>query len=142
MENIVALQEAFQIEVNAHHFYRRLSEAVDDPQVSDFFQNLSQMEREHAEELNEKYHIHLDEETFRDTDHPLPQPYFDHLCFFADTGDLHRLYNCAIDLEKGTLEFFLSKAKVLPEGKERELYLELAAEEREHIDILESERDR
>ncbi len=141
-ERVLILQQAFQIEVSATHFYRRLAEAVDDPQISDFFENMSQMERQHAEELNQKYHLHLGEETFHDTGTPLPEPFFEDLCFFAETGDVKRLYNCAIDLEKKTLDFFEKKASQMSCGKELNLYLELAAEEREHIALLESERDR
>lgn len=140
-ERVLALQEAFQIEVNAHLFYRHLADAVEDPQVSDFFETMSDMEKEHAQELNEKYHLHLKEESFQNIDHPLPKKYFESLRSFADTGNLRHLYDCAIDLEKGTLNFFLSKSDSLS-GKEKELYLELAAEEREHIAMLESERDR
>lgn len=141
-EKLLALQEAFQIEIDAVHFYRRLADAVDDPQVSDFFESMSDMEREHARELNDKYHLHLDNAAFEDADHPLPQPFFDDLTLFADSGDIKRLYNSAITLEKKTLAFFLEKSNRMPEGNERELYLELAAEEREHIAMLESERDR
>src|SRR3989338_6887562 len=109
-EKILVLQEAFQIEINAVHFYRRLANAVDDPQVSDFFESMSDMEKEHAKELNDKYHLHLDETTFKNTDHPLPQAFSDELSFFADTGDLKRLYNSAIALENKTLTFFLEKS--------------------------------
>lgn len=140
---VLALREAFQIEVSAYHFYRRLSEAVDDPETSDFFEGMSQMERDHASELSQKYHLHLEEAAiFRDLGWPLPQPFFEDLCFFAETGDQRRLYDCAISLEKKTLHFFLQRAKVLPSNKERDLYLELAAEEKEHIALLESERDK
>ncbi|HSA60491.1 MAG TPA: ferritin family protein [bacterium] len=141
-ERLLALQQAFQIEVEAVHFYHHLAEAVDDPQVSDFFENMSRMEKEHAQELNEKYHLHVDEEGFLDAKGPIPRPFFDDLRFFSETGDLRSLYNCAITLEMRTLNFFLEKSKTLPEGAERLLYEELAAEEREHIAILESERDR
>lgn len=138
---VLIVQAAIQIEISSCLFYHRLAEAVDDPQASDFFESLALMEREHAIELSEKYHVHLAEEAFRDTGHSLPQPFFEDLCFFADTGDIKRLFNCAINLERRTLEFFLKKSKEIPAGVERRLYLELAAEEEEHIALLESQRD-
>lgn len=141
-ERFLILQEAVQIEVSAYHFYRHLAEAVDDPKTSDFFENFSIMEKDHARELIEKYHIHLGDEVYQETNRPLPQPFFDELCFFADTGDLCKLYNCALTLEHRTYHFFRNRAASLPEGKEKELYLELAAEEKDHIALLESERDR
>lgn len=141
-ERLVALQEAFQIEVESHHFYRRLAEAVDDPEASDFFESLSQMEKDHAEEISKKYHLHPSADLFQDTGKPLPHPFFEPLRFFADTGNFRRLYDSAISLEKKTLDFFEKNAKTLPPGKERDLYLELAAEEEGHIALLESQRDR
>src|SRR3989338_412400 len=64
---LLALQEAFQIEVSSHLFYRRLAKAVEDPQIGDFFETLAEKEREHANELNEKYHLHLGEGMFCDS---------------------------------------------------------------------------
>jgi len=49
-------------------------------------------------------------------------------------------YEIAIGHETRTRAFFEKKAKELPEGPERELFRELAAEEEEHIALLESER--
>lgn len=141
-KSLLALQEAIQIEINAYHFYHHLAEATDDPETSDFFESLSAMEKEHAEELSQKYHIHLEPSIFGETDRPLPEPFFEHLCFFASTGDVNRLYDCAIALEKRTLDFFLRNSKNFALGAEKDLYLELAAEEREHITLLESQRDR
>ncbi len=142
-ERLLALQEAFQIEVSAYHFYHKLAAAVDDPQTGDFFESLSEMEKGHALELSEKYHMHLGEsDLFKDLNRPLPRPFFDDLKGFADTGDLRKLYDGALTLEKRTLDYFQKKAATMAEGKERELYLELAAEENEHITLLESEKDR
>lgn len=142
-DRILALQEAFQIEVSSCIFYHRIAEAVDDPQLSDFFESLSAKEQEHAEELDAKYHLHLvNKEVFKDSGRPLPEPFFDDLSFFANSGDIQKLFDCAISLEKTTLRFFLDKAEPMSPGLEKELYLELAAEEREHIVLLETERNR
>ncbi|MBI2082169.1 MAG: hypothetical protein HYT76_01235 [Deltaproteobacteria bacterium] len=140
--NIQLLQEALQIEITSSLFYRRLSEAVDDPEISDFFETMSDWEKEHARELSQKYHLHLGEEMFQDDNLPLPFPFFDDLSFFAATGNLRRLYDCGISLEKKTLRFFEEKARQMPMSREKELYQELAAEERDHIALLESERDK
>lgn len=140
--NVLLLQQAVEIEISSYHFYRRLAESVDDPETSDFFESLSKMEKEHADELAEKYHLDLGEEIFESTDHPLPEPFFKDLCCFEDTGDIKGLYDCAIKLEKRTFDFFSKKADEMPKGTERDLYLELAAEESEHIAILETQRDR
>ncbi len=140
---LLALQEAFQIEVSACHFYHHLAESVDDPQVSDFFESLSNMEKEHAGELAKKYHLHIDDAAlYEPLRHPLPEPFFEDLCFYDNTGDISRLYDCAIALEKRTYDFFSKKSAQFPKGPEKNLYLELAAEEQDHIALLQSERDR
>lgn len=140
--SITALQEAMQIELNAYHYYQRLAAATQDSKRKNFFQNISEMEREHAEELSTKYHLNLGEIAFRKTSHPMPKSFQDSLHAFNKTGDLKALYNCAIDFEKKGHDFFSKKATELSKGKERDLYLELAAEEEEHIALLETERDR
>lgn len=139
---LLALQEAIQLEINAVHFYHRLAEAVDDPQTSDFFESLSEMEKGHAKELCERYHVDLKDDIYADHGGALPTPFFDDVSVFANTGDVSRLYDCAISLEKKTRDFFLEKAELMAAGPEKTLYLELAAEEGEHIALLESERDR
>lgn len=142
-DQVHLIQEAIQIEITGFHFYRRLSDIVDDPQTSDFFASLSDMEREHIEELSQKYHIHLTESEIMVPVHELlPRPFFEGLCCFEDSGDVTRLYDCAISLEKRTLDFYTDRAKFFPQGEIQNLCLELAAEEREHIQLLESERDR
>ena len=139
---ILALQEAFQIEVSSHLFYRRLAAAVDDPQVSDFFESLAEQEREHALELERKYHIHLGRDPLRYSGGRLPYPFFDDLCFFANSGEVSRLFDCAIALEKRTQQFFVEKAAQFAAGALQDLYRELAAEEEGHVTLLETEKER
>jgi len=48
------------------------------------------------------------------------------------------LYGRAIEMERRARAFFLQQVEALNEGLEREIYRELAAEEDEHIALLES----
>ena len=48
------------------------------------------------------------------------------------------LYGRAIEMERQARAFFLQQVEALEEGLEREIYRELAAEEDEHIALLES----
>lgn len=141
-QDLIALQEAIQIEVNGYHFYRHLAEAVDDPDVGEFFNSLSEMEKEHAEELSQKYHIDLGPNVFVETEKRMSEPFFEALGFFPSSVSVEHLYECAIKLEKRAHDFFLRRAESMPEGREKNLYLELAAEEEEHIALLETQRDR
>jgi rubrerythrin len=130
------------MEINAYYFYQHLAETVDDPDISEFFRSMSEMEKEHSEELSEKYHIDLGTDFFEETKKVKPEPFFTDLGFDANTDDVEHLYNCAIELEKRAHDFFVKKAKTFPESREHDLYLELAAEEQEHISMIETERDR
>jgi hypothetical protein len=51
------------------------------------------------------------------------------------------LYDKAIEIERRNRDYFKSMAAALPPGPEREICLELGAEEDEHMAILETERE-
>lgn len=141
-EGLALLQEAIQIEISGYHFYRRLACLVKDPQRKEFFQSLSDMEEGHAGELAQKYHINLlKEELFSDTHTQLPTDLFDGLTNFEKTGDMKKLYDIAIGLETKAHQFFLDKSKTLKSEDLKELCLELAAEEKDHAEMLEAEKD-
>lgn len=129
-------QEIFWMEIEACHFYHRMASSVQDPDAKHFFETLSLMERDHAQELNERYHLHYGEEVFQDTGKPLTHPFFYDTSSFANQRDIQALYQSAIHLEKTILNLFLERLESFPEGRERRLFLELAEEEKEHIQML------
>jgi rubrerythrin len=51
------------------------------------------------------------------------------------------VYDKAISMERRTQDRFLTHANALPPGPQKEIYRELAAEEEEHVSILETERE-
>jgi hypothetical protein len=60
--------------------------------------------------------------------------------FHAGEGvraSVEEIYRRALELERRTLAHFQLRARTLPPGLERELYRELAAEEVEHVALLE-----
>jgi glutamate synthase (NADPH/NADH) small chain len=139
------IQQALQAEMNAYTFYSMLAAEATDPDVRTLFASLSEMEREHLENLAEKYHAHLEADPGQ-TPHPkirqiilegiegapspeAGSPAEDHLV---------TLYERAIEMERRARAFFLQQVEALEEGLEREIYRELAAEEDEHIALLES----
>jgi rubrerythrin len=139
------IQQALQAEMNAYTFYSMLAAEATDPDVRTLFASLSEMEREHLENLAEKYHAHLEADPGQ-TPHPklrqiilegiegAPSPEVGSLA----QDRLVTLYERAIEMERQARAFFLQQVEALEEGLEREIYRELAAEEDEHIALLES----
>jgi rubrerythrin len=55
------------------------------------------------------------------------------------TGGVAELYQAALEMERRTRDHFRKLAKSLPAGLEKDLCGELAAEEEEHVALLEGE---
>lgn len=144
IENPMAMQairEALQFELNAYYFYRMALERTQNPEQRVILDFMSQNELDHVHELEAKYHAHLDPESLTLTpavEALIADKMFAGIDFSADSG-LRHLYEQAIEMERRTQMYFERAASEQPEGLERELYLELAAEEEEHIALLETE---
>ncbi len=132
------IQQALQAEMNAYTFYSMLAAEATDPDVRTLFASLSEMEREHLENLANKYHAHLEEDSLQ-TAHPrIRQIILEGIEHVPARDRLVTLYERAIEMERRARGFFLKQVEALEEGLEREIYRELAAEEDEHIALLES----
>ncbi len=139
------VQQALQAEMNAYTFYSMLAAEATDPDVRALFASLSEMEREHLDSLADKYHAHLEAEPGLVPHPKIRQIMLDgideapsHGTESPEHGRLLALYGRAIEMERRARAFFLQQVDALEEGLEREIYRELAAEEDEHIALLES----
>lgn len=137
-----AIREAVQFELNAYHFYKMALERIQNVQNRLILENLYQNELDHLHELEEKYHTHLDKEVLDLTpsaEKLLADWLFQGVVFTDDTAP-QRVYELAIEMERRTRDYF-KKLGADPglEDFEREIYLELAAEEEEHVAMLETE---
>jgi rubrerythrin len=120
-----AVRKAFEIELGGHAFYERAARDAGDPQLRELFGRFAEMEKEHMQTLSKRYHADL----------PAPSADFqvDRAAIFAgvdrkpeDPANLFRI--------------FATEGERAPAGSaERELYRELAAEEREHVELLTTE---
>ena len=54
-------------------------------------------------------------------------------------ASVRELYEAALEMEKRTRDHFRKLAAGLPDGLEKDLCLELASEEEEHVAMLETE---
>jgi glutamate synthase (NADPH) small chain len=139
------IQQALQAETNAYTFYSMLAAEATDPDVRTLFASLSEMERGHLENLAEKYHAHLEADSAQ-TAHPKIRQIILEGIEHAPSPEagspaqdrLVMLYERAIEMERRARAFFLQQVEGPGEGLEREIYRELAAEEDEHIALLES----
>ncbi len=114
-----------------------------EPQHRLVLERLYEAELDHLHELSEKYHAHLDAsvtEITPEAEKLLSGWLFQDLAV-SDDSSILRLYQSALEMERRTRDHFRKLAAELPEGLEKELCLELASEEDEHIAMLETEME-
>ena len=132
---MAAVRTAFEIELGGRAFYQRAAADCDDKELRTLFGRFAVMEGEHMETLSRRYHV----------DVPAPSPEFSlrTAAVYADAkppADAADLFKLAIALEKRAVAFFAERAAAItPGAPERRLYEELAAEEREHAQMLTAE---
>jgi acyl-coenzyme A synthetase/AMP-(fatty) acid ligase/rubrerythrin len=133
---LAGIRTAFEIDLGGRAFYQRAAADSDDPALRTLFGRFALMEGEHMETLSRRYHI----------DVPMPSQAFrvELAAIFADIEsrpqDPANLFRIAIGLEKRAADFFTERSSRAAQGSaEQQLYLELAAEEREHADTLNTE---
>jgi rubrerythrin len=136
-----AIREAVEFELNSFHFYKLARDRAQSPEQRAVLERLYEAELDHLHELEEKYHAHLDRETVElSADHNklLANWLFQGIHVGAQTG-VKDLYNIALEMERRTRDHFRKLAAELPAGLEKDLCGELAAEEEEHVAMLEGE---
>ena len=136
-----AIREAVQFELNSFHFYKLARDRAQSPEQRAVLERLYEAELDHLHELEQKYHAHLDRETVElsaDHDKLLANWLFQGIKLDEQTG-VKDLYNVALEMERRTRDHFRKLAGELPAGLEKDLCGELAAEEEEHVALLEGE---
>jgi glutamate synthase (NADPH) small chain len=133
---VEAVRKAFEIELGGRAFYQRAARDAADPQLRDLFGRLAAMEDEHMQTLVKRYHAKLPE--------PAADFQIDRAAIFSGIDrhpeDPANLFRIAIAFEVRAANFFAQEGEKAPaESVERDLYLELAAEEREHVELLGNE---
>jgi rubrerythrin len=141
---VAPIRQAVQFELNTYHFYRLALLRATDPTLKAIFEQLYQHEVDHLHTLQDRYHTHLNEEVLNlrpDADTLLGDELFKGIDFAdAKLGPVG-LYDKAIEMERRTRDYFKDLAKGLPPGKVKDVCKELAAEEEEHVAMLETERE-
>jgi len=134
-----AIRTAFEIELGGMAFYKRAAAESTDPLLRDLFGKFAEMEKEHMATLSARYHADVAEASagFKT----------ERAAVYAgipnDPKDPANLFRIAIAFEQRAVKFFSEKGAQAPAGSvEGQLYKELAAEEREHVDLLVTEFNR
>ncbi len=141
---VAIVQEAVQYEVDMYHFYRLATERTNNKVLRAVLEELYHKEEDHLAELEEKYHLHLDPELRflpKQGEQIASKWIFQGIDFDDSKGHILQVYDKAISMERRTRDRFMKHADALPPGPQKEIYRELAAEEIEHVSILETERE-
>lgn len=138
-EDLEAIRIAFEIEISGRAFYLQTAREAKEPALKDLFGRLAEMERGHMELLAKRYRVKAPE--------PDESSHGDWASIYAgvdhDPENPAHLFEIAIKFEQRAVDYFTERSDKAAEGSmERQLYKELAAEEREHADLLRTERDR
>lgn len=136
------VEQAAQVELDMYQFYRLALARTQDEQLRAVLESLFDKEEEHLRELEEKYHLHFEphvRELAPDAEAKIEGWLFEGISF-ADDDHVLAVYDKAIELERRTRDHFRALAEAMPPGTSREVYRELAAEEDEHVALLETER--
>jgi acyl-coenzyme A synthetase/AMP-(fatty) acid ligase/rubrerythrin len=138
--SLIAIRTAFEIELGGRAFYQRAAVETKDPRLEALFRRFAAMEGEHMERLSRRYHV-------VDIPPTLPEFRVELAALFAGVEhrptDPDNLFKIAIALEQRAAGFFASRSTLAPPGSaERQLYQELAEEEREHAETLSAQYQR
>jgi len=138
------IRDAVQFELNTYHFYRLALQKVADPTQRAILEQLYQHEVDHLHTLQERYHTHLTDDVLSlrpGMDALLADGLFEGIDLADMNGGVVGLYDKAIAMERRTRDHFMRMSAELPAGPEKEVCMELAAEEEEHVALLEGEKE-
>jgi rubrerythrin len=135
------IRDAVQFELNSFHFYKLARDKAGTPEQRAVLERLYEAELDHLHELEEKYHAHLDRDVVATVLSASEEALLSTWLFrgLSTAGGVADLYQVALEMERRTRDHFRKMARSLPVGLEKELCEELAAEEEEHVALLEGE---
>lgn len=133
---MAAIRTAFEIELGGQAFYLQAAAQSQEPQLKELFGRFAAMEKEHMTTLSRRYHASVPAPS-QDIREEVLSVYSG---VESQPGDPANLFRVAIGLERRAVEFYEDRSATAPEDSaERQLYRELAAEEREHVALLSTE---
>ncbi len=136
-----AIHDAIEFELRVYHFYRRVRERAAAPEQRIVLEHLCENGLDHLQELEENYHVHLDHETAEHAldDETLSADWAFHGIHVEENASIEELYQVALEVERRARDHFRLLATQFPAGLENDLCREMAAEQEEHLAMLETE---
>ncbi|MGD0497614.1 MAG: ferritin family protein [Bryobacteraceae bacterium] len=136
-----AIRDAVQFELDSFHFYKLARDKASNPDQRAVLERLFEAELDHLHELEEKYHAHLDRDVvdLSENEEQLLSNWLFRGILLTEHSEVKDLYQAALEMERRTRDHFHKLARDLNPGLERDLCEELAAEEEEHVALLEGE---
>ncbi|HEX9257909.1 MAG TPA: NADPH-dependent glutamate synthase [Acidimicrobiales bacterium] len=132
---VEAVRTALEIELGGRAFYERAAKQAVDPALRELFARFAAMEGEHLNTLERRYHLGGVDGSGAFT--------VDRAAIYAgvenNPEDPANLFRLAIAFEERAARHFAERGNSSDDEGVRELYAELAAEEREHVDLLTTE---
>lgn len=136
------VEEAMRLELEMLQFYRLARRRAMDASQKAVFEQLYLKELDHLAQIESKYHLHPPAEAL-ETDpgeeRLVAEWLFEGIDFAAPGWSVSPLYEKALTMERRTRDHFARRAQEMPTAREREICRELAAEEEEHVALLEIE---
>ncbi len=136
-----AVRDAVQFELNVLHYYELARERATKPEQCIALDYFCETALDHLHELEENYRARVDREMVdlaSDEQKLLLNWPFQGIQVKEDSG-IADLYRGALEMERRARDHFRGLASEFPAGLENEMCRELAAEEDEHIAMLETE---
>jgi hypothetical protein len=137
----LAIRDAVQFELNSFHFFKLARERATNPEQCIVLERLYEAGLDGLYELEEKYHAHLDWEMVEfasNEEKVLADLPFRGILVKQDSG-VADLYKVALETERRARDHFRRLAGQFPVGLENDLCREVAAEEDEHVAMLQAE---
>ena len=136
-----AVRDAMMFELSSVHFFSQAREGATTAEQCIVLEHLFEEGLDHIHDLEEKYHAQLDRETVEAASDPESLLYdwpFRGIGVKENSG-IAELYRVALETERRERDHLVRLARQFAAGLEHELCRELAAEEDEHIAMLETE---
>ncbi len=136
-----AIRDAVQFELNSFHFFKLARERATTPEQRIVLEGFYEAGLDHLYELEEKYHAHLDREMveFASNEEKLLSDWPFRGIRVTENSGVADLYKVALETEQRARDHFRRLASQFPVGLENELCREVAAEEDEHLAMLQTE---
>jgi len=136
-----AVRQDIQLELDSFHFYKLARDQARHWEQRAVLERLYDAELKILHALEQKCHAHLEERVIElslEEQNRLAQSLFRGICLSEHSG-VKDLYDAALGLECHTRDQLRKLEAALPAGNEQKLCAELAAEEDEHVALLEDE---